>query len=91
MGTEKVSCSKATQTDTKPDTKPSTVIVAPVVKTKQWKQRSTELVKEAAPPEWGREEGSGEAAYAAAGQGRKETGIIRGRNYLVIVHDQAAR
>ena len=68
---KKVSCSEATQTgpEAKPETQPSTIIVAPVVKKEQWKQRPTRLVREeAAPPGMGREEESEEAAYSAAGQ-----------------------
>lgn len=46
-------------------------MVAPLVNKKQWKQKSTWLVREAAPPKKGREEESEEAAYCAPGQERK--------------------
>lgn len=38
-----------------------------------------------------REGESEEAVYSVAGQGRKEIEIIRGGNYPVPIHDQAAR
>ncbi|KAK4807234.1 hypothetical protein QYF61_024354 [Mycteria americana] len=59
------------QTDTvaKPETQPLTITVTPVVNKKQWKQRSTWLVREEeAPPEKEQEEESEEAACSAAEQ-----------------------
>ena len=55
---------------------PEVLIAAPVVKKKWWKQRSTQLVREAAAPDEGQKgEESEEAAWPAARQEREETVI----------------
>ncbi|KAK4806757.1 hypothetical protein QYF61_005553 [Mycteria americana] len=80
---KRVSGSEALQTESvaKPETQTSTITVAPIFKKKQWKCKSTWLVRdEEAPPEREQEEESEETACSAAEQPqeqeREETEII---------------
>lgn len=74
---EKVCCSEATQTDTKPETKPSTVNSCSCSQKETVEAKVNSVTEEAAPLEGEREEESEEAAYSAAGQGRRDRNCKR--------------
>ena len=72
QGSKRVSGSK---TVAKPETQPSTITVAPVVKKKQWKRKSAQLEREEeAPHKREQEEDSQEAAFSAAEQPQEQEG-----------------